>query len=367
MYKYERIIQQLIASFSTLPPNAPIPSRAMLCSKYKISRATADRIMARLRSDGVIRTKVGSGSFISPEFYAKCQEAGRTVWNWGVILPNIMTNSFPGILRGIEDFAQQKGINTIICNTDYDVEREHQYINRLISSKVNGLIIVPSLYTHLNMKAYTQLLRQKIPYVFCNRGSDELPTVPLVSCNNFYGSYLGTKYLIQRGYKHIGFLSAIRFQTSIERLNGFCAAHMEADRPIDYKIVIPQTDSGDESNITDTIRAMLSSHNPPDAIFCHNDVIAQQVYVVAAQMRLRISDDIGVIGFDNNLPICLSLTPKLTSISYRDYEIGQHAADLLYNMEFENRNDCRNVYLLRPDLVIRKSCLGPATVPTKDD
>ena len=284
---------------------------------------------------------------------------GRSIYNWGVILPNIMTNSFPGILKGIEDYAQQKGINTIICNTDYDAEREMQYIDRLIASKVNGLIIVPSIHTRVNMKGYMQLFKHKIPYVFCNRGINELPTVPLVSCNNFYGSYIGTKHLIQQGYKHIGFLSAIRFETSMERLNGFCAALMEANMEIDYGIVVSQTESGDEENIEDTIRSMMARPYPPDALFCHNDVIARQVYTVAEEMDLRISVDIGVIGFDNNLPICLSLTPKLSSISFQGYEIGHQAAVLLHSMEFEKEADYQNVYLLQPSLVLRESCQGP--------
>lgn len=116
---------------------------------------------------------------------------------------------------------------------------------------------------------------------------------------------------------------------------------------------------GDEENIEDTIRSMMARPYPPDALFCHNDVIARQVYTVAEEMDLRISVDIGVIGFDNNLPICLSLTPKLSSISFQGYEIGHQAAVLLHSMEFEKEADYQNVYLLQPSLVLRESCQGP--------
>lgn len=359
MYKYNKLVEQLLEDFSTLPPNSRILSRTALCKKYRISRTTADRAMSILRKKRVIDTKVGNGSFLTAEFSQQSHLSDNIIHTWGVIMPNIMLNPFPGILRGIEDVAQENGINTIICNTDYSAEREQQYITRLIASNVAGVIIVPSLYPRINIKGFHMLLKNRIPCVFCNRGVDELGTVPYVSCNNFYGGYIAAKHLLDRGYRKLGFLSAIRFQTSIDRLNGFCAALNEAQIPIDFDNLVPQTTDSNESDVSPTLRTLLKKKDRPDAIFCHNDIIARQVYDVATELGLRISDDIGVIGFDNSIEIALSATPQLTSISFEEYAIGHKAAELLLSMIQKGISDKPDICLFQPRLIQRDSCLGP--------
>lgn len=359
MYKYMDIVEKLKSDFAKLPPDSKVSSRASLCRRFNISRYTADRVMETLGKEKIIYAKVGSGSYISSEFSSAARQNSRTVKAWGLIMPNIMTNSFPGILRGVEDVAQSLGINTIVCNTDYDAAREHEYITRLIDSRVSGVIIIPQIYAHMGITGYQMLIDNNIQCVFCNRGVDELSFVPIVSCNNYYGGYLATKHLIDTGYKHVGFLSAIRFQTSLDRLSGFCAAHMDANIPIDYDIVVPQVDTANENDVHNTVFELLSKENRPDALFCHNDIIASQVYQVAKECCLRIPEDLGLIGFDNNVEVALTVSPSLTSVSYRDYDVGCMAATLLNKIVEGDLQNCSKVFLLQPSLVVRESCLGP--------
>ena len=47
-----------------LPPGAPLPSEATLCQRYDVSRVSVRRAVATLRSEGLVTTVAGRGSFV---------------------------------------------------------------------------------------------------------------------------------------------------------------------------------------------------------------------------------------------------------------------------------------------------------------
>ena len=59
---------------------------------------------------------------------------------------------------------------------------------------------------------------------------------------------------------------------------------------------------------------MLSLADPPTAIFAGNDIEAMGVYEAARLHRLRIPDDLSVVGFDD-LPMSAWVSPPLTTVA----------------------------------------------------
>jgi DNA-binding LacI/PurR family transcriptional regulator len=60
----------------------------------------------------------------------------------------------------------------------------------------------------------------------------------------------------------------------------------------------------------------------PDAVFCANDYMAAGAMRVLRQRRLRVPDDVAVVGYDNT-DLCLALDPTLTTVDYRAEEVGR--------------------------------------------
>ena len=50
-----------------LAPRRPLPSNKALVQEYGVARGTADRAVAVLRSEGLVRTVPGKGVFVVPE------------------------------------------------------------------------------------------------------------------------------------------------------------------------------------------------------------------------------------------------------------------------------------------------------------
>ncbi len=80
--------------------------------------------------------------------------------------------------------------------------------------------------------------------------------------------------------------------------------------------------------MTATVRALLDSPEPPDAIFGWADYYALEVLSAVRTLGYRIPDDIGVIGYDNTEP-CAFTQNDLTSVDQSGREIGRQSVRLL--------------------------------------
>ena len=350
--KYQRLKETLYLELRTMQPNARVPSRHFLCNKYRLSRATVDKALNEMAAEGAIYSIQGSGTFVSPHFIESC---GSSVVSWGVVVPNIMDDICPVFLRGIEDYAQRLAINIVICNTDNDPEKEMDYLYRLADSGVRGIIIIPTIIPSGNRAAFRQLDRRGIPYIFCNRTIDGMEHVPFVSSNDFYGGYCATKHLIENGYRRIGFISRYHYRTSMNRFYGYTAALLEAGLSIDRSIVASELKDFQSTGVDAFLKGVFSMEDPPDAFFCHNDDVAVQVCAALQAEGKRIPQDVGVIGYDNT-NICETMEPKLTSVAFRNYEMGNKAAEILHNLTCGRRLKGFNIFVFQPELVIRSSC-----------
>jgi len=222
-----------------------------------------------------------------------------------------------------------------------------------------GLIIVPAYCLDITKDyvLYNRLMQHKIPAVFCFRGIDGLNNTPLINYNNFYGGYVATKHLVQKGYRHIAYMAQYMLRTSLDRYQGYIAAMVECGLEINRDAVVLETKNDDHPYGYSDMCRILREDYPIDAVFCHADCLVPAVYQAVRDCGKRISDDVGVISFDNE-DICISETPKITSLGGKDTEIGSKAAETLCRM-IDGEHMPVPFYLMQPEIVERQSCLGP--------
>ena len=93
-------------------------------------------------------------------------------------------------------WPQTVNANLILCNFDHSLEKQTQYIRRLLLTGVDGIIIVPVLREHIQetKQPYSVMMDAKRPIVFCNMALDGI-RAPIVVSNGFFGGYLATKHL----------------------------------------------------------------------------------------------------------------------------------------------------------------------------
>ena len=104
-------------------------------------------------------------------------------------------------------------------------------------------------------------------------------------------------------------------------------------------------------------KEILQMENRPEAIFVSNIDMTLGTLITIREMRLKIPDDIGVVGFDDPewAPI---LDPPITTVSQPVYSLGSTSAEMLIkriNGEQIGLNNKPIVITLNTELIIRSS------------
>ena len=187
----------------------------------------------------------------------------------------------------------------------------------------------------------------KLPMVLIDLWSSGLPCV---NPDNLQGGYLATHHLLEQGRRRIAFLASTLGHYSIrQREKGYRQALYDARllMPPEYEaIALPELDT--EQSLLRAINELFSLAEPPDAIFANNDATALLVLQVCAERRLRVPEDVALVGFDDIEPAAWS-QPPLTTLAVDKEQLGREALDILLNERME-----ANV-MLPVELVVRRS------------
>lgn len=334
-------------------PNSKMPSRDEMGRMLLVSKATVNRAISELIEEGVLYSEKGSGTYVA-DHATNGLLLRRDEMDVAVLLPNIMQDTYPGVLRGIEDVMHENCVNVVICNTDDDLEKEESYMLRLNRSHISGIIMIPTLLKRDtdDTQLKKMLLSMDVPMVFCNR---DIPGMdrPLVTCNNYYGGYLATEHLIRQGYNRIAYLSSEPYKITEERFQGYQAAHWQNRREIEEGLI--HMDSAETSYETGyyAMKKLLEEVKP-DAVFCFNDRLACGAMDYLQERDIQCGRDFGVIGYDNTA-ICERLKPGLSSVSFEEYENGRLAAKILLERIRNDQSNHIRLLTTQPRLFVRGS------------
>lgn len=269
----------------------------------------------------------------------------------GLLIPDISNPFFSELSRGVEDACNDFGFNTVICNTDYSLQKEAAYINLLRQKSVDGFVITTA---HYNDKNVIQLIKDRIPMVLLDRNIERSDAydIDLVLSDNIGGGYLATKHLIQLGHKNIAcFLGPPEIEVNVEREKGYIKAMKEAKLTINPSLVA-YGDFKLEFGYKKTIE-LLNRHIIPTAFFAANDLIAVGIIRALKSVGLSVPSDISVVGFDDTI-FAEIIDPPLTSVNQPIREMGYHATKLLIKKLRGERSTSKKI-IFDTELIIRES------------
>ena len=271
----------------------------------------------------------------------------------GLLVPDISNAFFAEVARGVEDGANGRGYNLILCNTDDDPDKEIQYLNVLKVKHVDGIVFLSAVLS--NHSAIMQLNKAGFPVVVLDRTLDD-ESIMAVYLDNFTGGYMAAKHLAEFGHKRIGCITGpLKNKPAKQRFCGYKKAleemHIEFDEDLVYEGNFKT--SGGEWGAKKLLKAGAT------AIFACNDMMACGAYKVIQEQGLRIPEDVSVVGFDDTF-MSEILTPPLTSVKQPTYDMGiASAAMLIKRIKGEKLENTKMEF--KPVLSIRKSVGPPAS------
>jgi LacI family transcriptional regulator len=267
----------------------------------------------------------------------------------GMVVPDNANPYFAELARSVETTCFDLGYCVILCNSDENAAKERAYVSLLLEKQVDGIIFVASSN---ECPALQNVRERKVPVVLLDR---ELKGVACDSIvvNNRHGGRQATLHLINGNHKRIACISGPANLTSArERLQGYRDALLAAGRPIDDALIRPGTFHIE--NGYSAMQDLLDLSDRPTAVFISNDIMAVGALRAIAARRLRVPDDIAVVGFDD-ITLALYTQPQLTTVMQPLREMGKLATELLVaRVNGDNRKPKK--HRLKTKLIIRGSC-----------
>lgn len=259
---------------------------------------------------------------------------------------NSLYGAFYGeVLKGIEKVFDQNNKELVAgkCNPS---QNDLQVIRLLTEKMTDGAIIFsPSI----SDETIEKLADDDFPIVVLDR---ELygKNISSVLIDNEGSAYKVGQHIYDLGLKKAACLAGPGYDGE-KRLNGFKHAAKEFGLEVRPEWII-DANWIEEEAYAKTIQ-MVKTGSIPQVVFALNDEMAKGCMEALKDMRIRIPEDISVIGMDDIL-ISSFLEPKLTTVHRPLYELGVTAAETLLQMM--DGKESRKI-MLPTHLIQRESCI----------
>jgi LacI family transcriptional regulator len=308
-----------------------------------ISKATRERILLKAKELGY-----------RPNLTARSLVTGRSSLI-GLIVPDLIHPFFTDIARGLSLAMRREGYFLVISSSEEDADLEREEIEQMLAHRLDALIVATCQSSPESLRMVQQ---GDTPLVLLDRSFKELPA-HFVGSDDYAVGKLATEHLLAVGCRRISHIRGPENSVGQRRLKGYLDTLKKhgMEMPADYLIQAPNADVNGQQNGASAFRRFQKLRQPPDGIFCCNDVVAMGVIAAALSQGLAVPKDLAVIGC-GNLHYDSEIRVPLSSIDQRSAEIGQRAARLILDILAARADKSTLGYreiILRPRLAARDS------------
>lgn len=284
----------------------------------------------------------------TPNWFARSLNVNRTN-TIALIIPNIENDIYQSIATGVELVAHKKNHIILLCNTHNELRNELNYLNMIITRKVDGVIFVSSM---LDKEHISKLDNGKIPYVFV--GKDENFNNANRCYINFYESaYKMTKHLIELGHRQIDLvIDELSKSKRRDMIKGYNKAMESSSLELGDIHTCPSSIAGGYL----MGKKLISQGKLARAIFTSDDPIALGLMKAAREENISMPSQLAIAGFSDSSMATL-IQPELTSVEQPSKKLGMVATRMLFDLlDDEYVKDKTQEIILHSTLKIRNSC-----------
>ena len=314
----------------------------VLNNRDDIGHATRARVLAKVAELGY-----------QPNAVARSLTLRRTR-TLGVVIPDLMHSFFVEVIAGVESVANARGYGILLCSSSEDPGKERQELEMLRQRQVDG-IVLGSANADGNTDLLQQLTSLGIGLVMVDR--DDHPDVHCdrVVTNDEEVGRLATAHLIAQGRRAIGHITGTTVVHARRRADGYRAALKAAGIRMKPDWLV--RGGFKEADGYRGMKKLLALKPRVDAVFAANDPSAIGAMKAIWDARLRVPEDVAVVGA-GDIALGDMLRVPLTTVSWSREDQGKAAAELLLQRVGDDGATgplrARRV-VIPPHLVIRRS------------
>lgn len=272
----------------------------------------------------------------------------------GVIIPEIVHHFFTTVISGIEQVANERGYNVIICMSNNSFDKEVINMEMLANGSTDGFIMSVAKETQQKGDYHhlLEVINQGMPLVMFDRVIEEIECDKVI-IDDTVGAREAVQHLIDIDCKNIALITTVDY-VSVGKLRtqGYQEALVHNNMKINEDLILKVEDF---DNSEEEIRNFLSGKDI-DGVFAVNEHFA--IYAIKAfhENGLRVPEDVFVVGFTNG-ELSKQFIPSLTTVSQHGAEMGAQAARLLIRKleSEEGEEEPYETIIVETSLIQRKS------------
>lgn len=295
-------------------------ARAAGVSASTVSRAlrgrpgVSDEVRAQI---GAVAARLGYTASRSASSLA----SGRTS-TIGVVAPYVGRWFFGTVLDAAEQVFSAAGYDVLLYNLGSLEARKRFFTKLPIRKRVDAVLslLVPDLAEAAALRSLD------VPLATTVGGAK--PGFAVVGIDDRAGAESAVRHLVNLGHRRIGMISGasepLHWTTPVDRRQGYL--DVLADAGIEHD---PALEADGGYTVAGGERAMsglLALRRPPTAVFAQSDEMAMGALRALRRHRLRVPDDVSVVGFDDHE---LSEVVGLSTVAQPVAAQGREAARLL--------------------------------------
>jgi LacI family transcriptional regulator len=304
-----------------------------------VSDPTREKVQAAIKKFGY-----------HPNAHAQMLALGRSKII-GLLVSDISNPFFPEVIKSIEAAVISAGYNLFLLNTNYEVSRTLEYVQRLIQMKVAGIILMVAEFDEVLIN---EAKKKKTSFVFQDLGfvGEKVSNIIL---DYAVGIDEAVRHLVSLGHTKIAHIAGsheihsagVRRQAYIDSMN----RHLPAET--DLKIY-----EGDFRFEGGRLAAsqMLAEVDLPTAVVVANDLMALGAMQAFKAAGLHVPEDISIVGFDD-ISFASLAEPALTTVCSPRVEFGTRAVEAL--MLTVDRPHQQGTEIRIPTYLIKRGSTAP--------
>lgn len=275
----------------------------------------------------------------------------------GLIVPTIDNAIFSNLIQAFSIALQDAGQSLLIATHGYDQTTEHQLLRKLLEHRVDGVGLIG--LSHLD-RTFDLIEARETPAVLLwSFGADA--RLPCVGSDNFKAGAMAAAHVCDLGHRRVA--------TVFPPLEGNDRAEKRFSGAQSILGEVPEawrrTARYHIGQAREAARDLLAVVNRPTAILAGNDVIARGVISAAADLDIRVPEDLTVVGI-GDFTGSADLTPALTTVRIDAPRVGQVAAEALLARMGAKPREAAEIREIPLELKVRRTSAVPLVAYSPD-
>jgi LacI family transcriptional regulator len=297
-----------------------------VAARARVSIATVSRTINHVATvDPVLATRVWkavSDLNYLPNTQARALVSGKSRL-LGLIVSEITNPFFPELIHEFERIAVGHHYEILIGSSSDDPSQMERCARRMLERKVDGVAVM----TFGNEEFFLERFEaEQVPTIIIDSLSSH-PTTSALDVDYRAGIYEGVQHLAVLGHRDVAFISGpLHMRSSERRKKAFLQCLRSTGLTVNPCWVVEGDHTLDGGR--DAMQKLLKLPKKPTAVICSNDMTAIGVQHALFEARLKVPEDLSLIGFDD-IHLSEYTIPPLTTVRMSCKELAQKAVEIL--------------------------------------